>query len=147
MTNAQLAELLETGGHSLVVENGAVRTFGGRGVKDLLRLLGEEPQALDGARIADKVVGKAAAALMALGKVASVYAHTISTPAVALLRQNGVEVEFAGEVHHIINRDGTGWCPMEKACRDLQSHGEMLCAIKETIAELAKRKQTESRTN
>ena len=147
MTNAQLAELLETGGHSLVVENGTVRTFDGRGVKDLLRLLGEEPQVLDGARVADKVVGKAAAALMVLGKVASVYAHTISTPAVALLRGNGVGVEFSEEVHHIINRDGTGWCPMEKACRDLQSPQEMFRAIKETMAELAKRKQTESRTN
>ncbi len=147
MTNAQLAELLETGGHSLVVENGTVRTFDGRGVKDLLRLLGEKPQVLDGAKVADKVVGKAAAALMLLGKVASVYAHTISTPAVALLCSSGVEVEFAEEVHHIINRDGTGWCPMEKACKDLQSQEEMLCAIKETIAKLAKRKQTESRTN
>ncbi len=147
MTNAQLAELLETGGHSLVVENGEVRTFDGRGVKDLLRLLGEEPQVLHGAKVADKVVGKAAAALMTLGRVAKVYAHTISTPAVALLRGNGVEVEFSEEVHHIINRDGTGWCPMEKACRDLQSPQEMLRAIKETMAELAKRKQTETITN
>lgn len=147
MTNAQLVELLETGGHSLVIENGAVRTFDGRGVRDLLRLLGEEPLVLHGAKIADKVVGKAAAALMTLGKVARVYAHTISTPAVALLRNNGVEVEFAEEVHHITSRDGTGWCPMEKACRDLQSPGDMLRAIKETIAELAKRKQTETITN
>ncbi len=147
MTNAQLAELLEMGRHSLVVENRVVRTFDGRGVKDLLRLLDEEPRVLHGARIADKVVGKAAAALMVLGKVAGVYGHIISTPAVSLLRDNGVEVEFAEEVQHITNRDGTGWCPMEKACEHLQSPREMLCAIKETIAELSKRKQTESRTN
>ena len=44
-----------------------MRIFRERGVADLFRLLREEPQLLRGAFIADKVVGKGAAALMVLG--------------------------------------------------------------------------------
>ena len=57
---------------SCVVRNGdEVRIFRERGVKDLYRLLREEPQLLDGAFVADKVVGKGAAALMILGAILS----------------------------------------------------------------------------
>ena len=42
-----------------------MRIFRERGVADLFRLLREEPQLLRGAFIADKVVGKGAAALVA----------------------------------------------------------------------------------
>ena len=87
MKTGDVKDLLHSGDWSLVIENHGVRTFSGRGVKDLLRVLEEEPQVLNGAKIADKVVGKAAAALMVLGKVREVYAELISTPAVELLRK------------------------------------------------------------
>ena len=59
---------------SCVVRNGdEVRIFRERGVKDLYRLLREEPQLLDGAFVADKVVGKGAAALMILGGVEELF--------------------------------------------------------------------------
>ena len=51
---------------SCVIRNGSdMRVFYERGVKDLYRLLKEEPGLLRGAFVADKVVGKAAAALLA----------------------------------------------------------------------------------
>ena len=59
---------------SCVIRNGEqTRTFNERGVKDLYRLLTEEPELLRGAFVADKVVGKGAAALMILGSVEEVY--------------------------------------------------------------------------
>ena len=61
---------------SCVIRNGSdMRVFYERGVKDLYRLLKEEPGLLRGAFVADKVVGKAAAALLALGGVEEVFAY------------------------------------------------------------------------
>ena len=142
MKTGDVKDLLHSGDWSLVIENHGVRTFSGRGVKDLLRVLEEEPQVLNGAKIADKVVGKAAAALMVLGKVREVYAELISTPAVELLRKYGVAVSFGNETDHIMNRDETGWCPMETACRNVDSPTDMLRAIKEKMAEMMNGKQT-----
>ena len=61
----ELINLLHTGGYSCVIANeGKIRTFTQRGVADLYDLLTREPEFLKGALIADKVVGKGAAALM-----------------------------------------------------------------------------------
>ena len=49
----ELARILEEGHHSLVVRKGCTRTFDGRGVSDLHRLLHEEPEALDSAMVAE----------------------------------------------------------------------------------------------
>ena len=69
------------------------RIFRERGVKDLFRLLASDPGALEGAFVADKVVGKAAAALMALGKIKGLHAFVISQRALELL-------EHAGRTYH-----------------------------------------------
>ena len=62
----QAVERLLAEGCSCVIRNGeTMRSFHERGVSDLWRLLHEEPELLRGAFIADKVVGKGAAALMA----------------------------------------------------------------------------------
>lgn len=110
----KLIHLLHEGDYSCVIENGEIRTFTQRGVADLFRLLKEEPAFLRGASVADKVVGKAAAALMILGGIKEIYTDTISSPALELFRHSGIEPAFGKEVPHIINRDGTDWCPMEK---------------------------------
>ena len=73
--------LLHEGSHSLVVANGDVCTFDGRGVSDLYDLFKEDSGFLKGASLADKIVGKAAAALMALAEVREVYADVVSRPA------------------------------------------------------------------
>ena len=66
----QAIDLLFAERCSCVVRNGdTIRIFRERGVRDLWRLLHEEPELLDGAFVADKVVGKGAAALMAAGRV------------------------------------------------------------------------------
>lgn len=115
----RLIERLHSEKCSCVIACGdKVHTFHRRGVADLFLTLKNEPETLREAIVADKVVGKAAAALMVLGDVSQVYADTISTPALTLLRANGITVDFAVETDHIINRAGTGWCPMEQLCRD-----------------------------
>lgn len=68
----QTIELLHSARCSCVIlKDGKPRLFRERGVKDLYRLLTTEPSSLAGAFVADKVVGKAAAALLILGGVGS----------------------------------------------------------------------------
>ncbi len=69
----ELIRLLHEGGYSCVIRKEEIRTFTQRGVADLYDLLNQHPVFLHGAQVADKVVGKAAAALMVLGGVREVY--------------------------------------------------------------------------
>ena len=59
-----LIDLLHERKCSCVLRNGEIYTFERRGVEDLYALLREQSGLLLGADVADKVVGKGAAALM-----------------------------------------------------------------------------------
>ena len=131
----ELIDMLHAGNYSCVIANGErIRMFTQRGVADLYDLLTQEPDFLHGASVADKVIGKAAASLMALGGVREVYTRTISRPALRLLQEAGVTVNCDEVVDHIINRTHTGWCPMEQASRDLHTAEEIFPVIKEFIS-------------
>ena len=118
----QIINLLQSEQCSCVIRKGdTIRIFRKRGVQDLYRLLKDDPDFLKGAFVADKVVGKAAAALMILGGVEEVFTFTVSRLARDLFERSAVKLGFAQEVPHIINRAGTGWCPMESRCRDLDT--------------------------
>ena len=97
---------------SCVVRNGdEVRIFRERGVKDLYRLLREEPQLLDGAFVADKVVGKGAAALMILGGVKELFADVVSHAALDLLNAAGKAVAYTVAVPISSTARATGYVP------------------------------------
>ena len=123
-------EILHGGGWSLVVDNGAIRTFSGRGVSDLYGLLTREPEnarGLHGGRGGGQGVG--AAALMVLGGVKEVYADVASAPALGLFAAAGIRVVCREEVPHIVNRTRTGICPVERLCADCRTAGECLPRI------------------
>ncbi len=133
----QLIEILDRGGYSCVIANGGeVRYFSMRGIADLHRLRDEEPGSLQGAYIADKVVGKGAASIMASCGVSRLFAHVISYGAYELLVDSGVKVEFGVRVPHIINREGSGWCPVEWRCRETDNIDEILSIVDCFIAEM-----------
>lgn len=136
----EIIKLLYRGHYSCVVRNGeTIRTFSGRGVKDLHHLLHQDPELLQGALVADKVVGKAAASLMILGGVKELYTGLISTPAVKILNDNGVKVSFQVEVPVVMNRDKSDWCPLEKLCYHEHNPNYMLPIIDSFIEEMAGR--------
>ncbi|MBR5029760.1 MAG: DUF1893 domain-containing protein [Muribaculaceae bacterium] len=100
---------------------GVVRTtdceiieFHSSGVKDLFHLLATRPDALKGAYVADRVIGRGAALLLVLGQVKQVFAQLISEQAVGALHDAGIMVDYDTMVPNIINRDGTDICPVEK---------------------------------
>lgn len=132
---SSLKDELHRGGWSCVIGKGnEMRTFSRRGVADLYNILITEPELLDGAFVADKVVGKGAAALMVLGKISRLHTHIISTPALDLLHNAGVLTEFDIEADYIINRDRTGRCPVETLCDGLTEPEEMLPLISDFLS-------------
>lgn len=137
----ELISLLHSGGYSCVIANGEkIRTFTQRGVADLYDLLNQEPEFLKGASIADKVVGKGAAALMILGGISELHTDIISTKALDLLKESDVKVEFEQEVPFIWNRDHTGFCPIETLCSEVKSVEEMLPLISDFIEKMRSKK-------
>ena len=134
-----LVKRLHEGGCTLVVAQGDdVRLFTRRGVADLMDLTDNDPAFLHGALVADKVVGKGAAALLVKGGVTALHTDLISRPALDLLRRTGIDVTYDILTDHIVNRDGTDWCPVERLCCPLDNIDEMVDAIRAFIH----RKQT-----
>ncbi len=124
-------------GHTFAVVRGSSEFVScERGVKPLLRLL---PEDWKGAAAADRVVGKAAAFLYVLLGVSTVYAEVLSAPAEAVLLGHGIAVSCRTHTDAIINRAGTGPCPMESAVRDLTDPQEALAAIRTRLVELSAR--------
>ena len=115
----ELIDILHDEPLTLVIksDNGKIHRFTQRGVKDLLSLVQHQSDVLRNAVVADKAVGKAAAACMVRGGIKQVHADVMSEPALALLHTHGVITSYGQLVHHIINRAGTAWCPMERLSR------------------------------
>lgn len=131
-----LIDILHDGGHSLVVANGDIRTFDGRGVSDLYRLLEDDPGFLNGASVADKVVGKAAASMMVLAKVKDVYADVVSQSALDLLESNRVRITYGNIVPYIINWTGTDLCLLETRCLSCMTSQECFVQIRAFMEEM-----------
>lgn len=130
----ELVEILHKENCSCVIySNGEITLCHERGVKDLFRLLTCEPRVLSGGIVADKVVGKGAAALMIAGGVREMYAEVISEPALKLFQGSSLRVSYGQCVAHIINRAGTGICPVEKLCLDCETAHECMPLIERFI--------------
>lgn len=129
----QLIDILHNEGLTLVIKSsrGEISRFTQRGVKDLLTLVLERPEVLKDTLVADKAVGKAAAACMVVGGIKQVHADVMSEPALALLQDHGIIADYGQLVDHIINRAGTDWCPMEKLSRDENNPAAIVARIQE----------------
>ena len=87
--------------YSLVVlHEGNISTFKGRGVRTLYNILDDEPELLHGAKLADKAIGRTAAKAMVEGGVVEVYADLISEQAYDMLHDAGVKVTYEKRVDH-----------------------------------------------
>lgn len=134
---ASLVRQLDAGNYSCVINNnGETRTYSQRGIADLYQMLKTDAAFLNGACMADKVVGKGAASLMILGGIKQMHTRIISSSAIKLLRDAGVKVSFDLEVDHIINRSKTDWCPLEKRVKNCKTAHEALPIIEGFVQDL-----------
>lgn len=134
---AGLIRMRDEGNFSCVIANGDdVRTFRQSGVLDLYDLNERESSFLNGALIADKIIGKGAAALIIKGKCKEVRTHIITEVALKLLQDYHIKVTYDETIDHIINREKTDWCPLEKRLKETTNAEECYPIINEFIKDL-----------
>ena len=117
---------LDLGNHTCVAQlaNGELRASGEHGILPPLRWLREDPGLLRGADVADKVIGRAAALLFAHGGVRSLWAARMSEAARDFLQTTDIVFDYGELVPAVLNRDGTGLCPMEQRAMGIDEPGE-----------------------
>ena len=131
----QMLDMLNEQGLSLLVFNhGELTTHANRGVQDLLQLISEQPERLQGAVVADKIIGKAAAAIMATGGFREVHTNIICTPAKKLFEQQGILIFATEEVPMILNRDRSSMCPIDTQIADIESIEECVTVLQVRLA-------------
>ncbi|MFW6148772.1 MAG: DUF1893 domain-containing protein [Atribacterota bacterium] len=89
-----------------------------RGVLPLMEMIRDSRDMMQGAVIADKVIGKAAALLAVAYKVKQVYTEILSQQAKKVLDQYSIFYQYERCVDYIQNRSKSGQCPMEKLTKD-----------------------------
>lgn len=123
-------------GHTCVLCLGEnIKTFTQRGIAPALALA-ECGENLNGAAVADNVVGKATVLIYAKIGVAELYAGILSRRALPVLRKYGIAYEYGELTEYIVNRTKDGSCPMETAVKDIDTPDEAVAAVKQKLAEL-----------
>lgn len=123
-------------GHSIaIVRDRTLITRDTRGISPMLDLIAEGA-ALEGASVADRIVGRAAAMLFTLAGIRTVHACVISRPALAYLLSHGIFCRYECLTEHIINRRGDDICPMEAAVLTVEDPHEALPLLRKRREEL-----------
>lgn len=127
---------LEGEGLTCILQKGdTVLTSTQRGIRPLLEWIGSGADTA-GASAADKIVGRAAALLYAYMGVKELYAEVLSEGGLAVLRAFSIRAEYGVLTQRIINRAGTGICPMEQAVLSVTDPAEALTALRARAQEL-----------
>lgn len=105
---------------SLVVayEDGAIIDYYQERIIDLASILKENKNALRNSKIADKVVGKVAASVMAVAGIKELYANTLSKVAIPVLEKANIQYSYGKIVDYIQNKNKSDMCPMEKKYKE-----------------------------
>jgi hypothetical protein len=127
MTDLDIAknELYEENLTLAIVKNGAVlfetRSHRISGFLEAVETLGGK---LEGAAVADRVVGKAVAFLCVYAKIRAVYAAVLSRKAHAVLKKNRINCEWNDLVDNVLDVNKKGVCPFENAAVGISDAGE-----------------------
>ncbi len=92
---------------------------------------------LEGAFVADTVIGKAAAMIFSLSGVKSCYGQTVSCEAVKWFKEHNIDVTYKVCADYIVNRTGDGVCPMESTVMGIDDEHEALRLLKNKVMELS----------
>lgn len=121
MTNLEVVKekLYETNASLVVLyANGECKAYYQNRIKDIKEILQQDRMALQGAVIADKVIGKVAGSILTVAGVKEIYADVMSQYALPVLEQNHVKYEYKNLTDYVQNNDKTGMCPMENKYKE-----------------------------
>ncbi len=137
MTYEEAKNMLGTDGITcIVLKEGADPLISRiRGVRPIIQWL-EEGADLKGAAVFDTIVGRAAAMMYKLAGADFVYGRVMSRGGAAELEKAGIAYESGEQVDVIINRQGTGMCPMEQTVLEITDPAEALAALKVKVAQM-----------
>ncbi|SES94910.1 DUF1893 domain-containing protein [Anaerobranca gottschalkii] len=141
MEDLQLAKKeFEKGEYSLIlVKNGeVVGTSKEKGVKGILEFYLNHKELLEGAAVADKLVGRAVAMICQQGKVKGLYTPLLSEGGEEILRQGNIPYQADRIVKAIKNRDNTDLCPIEKLTLGVKDSRQGINKILEFFQNLPK---------
>ena len=110
-----------------------------KGIAPLINPMKENQLFFKDAIVVDRVIGKAAAMLLALSQVQYIYAYVLSRKAREILDAYKIDYDYEKLDYYIFNRDHTCMCPMEKTVYDMTDLNEALAALIQKQEELSKR--------
>ncbi|MFI3320251.1 MAG: DUF1893 domain-containing protein [Rikenellaceae bacterium] len=94
-----------------------VATYIGIGLRPILEIYRNHPEAMMEGAIVDKVIGRAAAFVAINGGAKLVYGLLMSESAKELLEAHNIEVRYDLLAPEILNRERTDLCPLERSVR------------------------------
>jgi hypothetical protein len=103
------------------------------GVADLMSLASQLGTQAQGAALADRVVGKAAAMVARSMGVSAIYARLASEAARQACGQD-IPLEYEQIVPLILNRQSNGPCPLEKLVMTIDDPHDAVAALKSFLA-------------
>ena len=131
---AEMKRLSRDGFTLVIAKDGVIKErLAARGLRPLYELCTGKPESLAGATVYDKIVGRAAAALYLRAGVKELLAEVISVKAAKMLEEGGVTIAGGKRVEKIINREGTGMCPLEAAVEGIDDNSLMFETIGKTL--------------
>ena len=110
-----------------------------KGIAPLINPMKENQLFFKDAIVVDRVIGKAAAMLLALSQVQYIYAYVLSRKAREILDAYKIDYDCEKLADYIVNREHNGMCPMEKTVYDMTDLNEALAALIQKQEELSKR--------
>lgn len=110
-----------------------------KGIAPLINPMKENQLFFKDAIVVDRVIGKAAAMLLALSQVQYIYAYVLSRKAREIVDAYKIDYDYEKLADYIVNREHTGMCPMEKTVYDMTDLNEALAALIQKQEELSKR--------
>ena len=119
----------------VLCKDGQVYSSQRRGIAPMMDFLDADTP-LRGFSAADRIVGKAAAMLFALAGVKEVFAEVITHNALKIFERYGLACSYGVLTDQIVNREGSGPCPMEETVKNIESLNEAREAIRETMERL-----------
>lgn len=108
------------------------------GVRPLLMFLNEDISLDkdDKLILIDRVIGRAAMFLAAKCRINKIFTPVMSLEALEIAKLYNIGCTAASTVPYILNREGTGRCPIEASVTNTTGVDEALANIKHTVAEL-----------